>query len=133
MALESEHALLNEINRSVGTLTERVDGLRADVAESRQESEDNRNKVYLRLEQAERRVAEASDSISERVAELERLTADTASKVLKMEPVILAFTRMQQRGIGAMAVIGLTATVIGGAVALKWDAFVAWLDRLTSS
>lgn len=125
-----EYAILNEIARSVGVLTERIDGIRVDVSESRQESKENRERVYLRLEQSERKIEEANDIILARVANLEKLVADNTAKITEIEPITKAFTRMQQRGAGALAVIGLAATIIGGAVALKWDAFTDWINSL---
>lgn len=123
-----EYALLNEINRSVGTLTERVDGLQADVAESRAESKDNRERVYLRLEQSELKVEESNQAILNRLTLLEKTAADNTAKIAEIEPVTKEFLRLKQRGIGAMAVVGLAATLIGGAIALKWDAFTTWLN-----
>ena len=86
--------------------------------------------VYEKLERHERRTTELEEEMIERLGKLETLAATTAAKVAKIEPTIEAFTRLQQRGIGAMAIVGLAATLIGGAIALKWDAFAAWLTGL---
>jgi len=128
----TERALLDEINRSIGTLTERVDGLRGDVAESRAESKENRAQVHRRLEEAEGRIDVANSMVLERLAKLERTSDETAAKVAKIEPTIATLTRLQQRGIGAIAVVGLAATMVGGAIAIKWDAFADWLTGLFS-
>jgi len=128
--LADERTLLDEINRSVGMLVERLEGVRVDVAESRSESKEHRQMVYEKLERHERRTTELEEEMIERLGKLETLAATTAAKVAKIEPTIEAFTRLQQRGIGAMAIVGLAATLIGGAIALKWDAFAAWLTGL---
>lgn len=125
--MPTERALLDEINRSLDVLTERVDGLRTDMAESRADSRENRERVYQRLEESEAKSEEAAALVLDRLAKLEATTAATAARVAKIEPTIEAFTRLQQRGIGATAIIGLAATLIGGAIALKWDAFAAWI------
>lgn len=128
--MADERTLLDEINRSVGMLVERLEGVRVDVAESRSESKEHRQMVYEKLERHERRTTELEEEMIERLGKLETLAATTAAKVAKIEPTIEAFTRLQQRGIGAMAIVGLAATLIGGAIALKWDAFAAWLTGL---
>lgn len=127
--MTTDRSLLDEINRSIGTLTERVDGMRVDVAESRAETSGTRRLVFERLEASEKRAQGIEQAMLDRLSVLETASAALVTRVTKMEPTFDAFNRLRQRGVGALTVVGFAATVIGGAIALKWDQIVAAMSR----
>jgi len=134
-----QQQILLDMSRTLGGLVEKVDGLARDVTESRGESNSGRKRLYDRLEANETKAEADAAAIQARLARLEQLAADTAAQATAtaaqlagIQPTIDAFGRLKQRGIGAIAVIGFVATILGGAIALKWDAIVAAFTRFLS-
>jgi len=125
--MPTSDALLNDINRAVGTLMERVDGLRVDVAESRADSRANRLLIFERLETGEKYAQQIEMRVVGRIERLEIVANEVVARVTKIEPTIATLGRLQQRGVGALSVVGLAATMIGGVLAIKWDALTDWL------
>lgn len=128
--------ILLDMSRTLGGLVEKVDGLARDVTESREESNSGRRRLYARLEDNEAKAEADAAAVLARLDRLEaaqKVTADaaaaTAAQLAGIQPTIDAFGRLKQRGIGAIAVIGFVATILGGAIALKWDAIVGAVAR----
>lgn len=137
--MNEQTEILLGMSRTLGGLVEKVEGLARDVTESREESANGRRRLYQRLEENESKAEADTAAVMERLARLEQLTAATATqaeataaKLAGIQPTIDAFGRLKQRGIGAIAVIGFVATILGGAIALKWDAIVAAVSRILS-
>lgn len=131
--------ILLDMSRTLGGVVEKLEGLARDVTESREESNSGRRRLYDRLAENEAKAEGDAAAVMERLARLEQLAAATAEKATAtaaqlagIQPTIDAFGRLKQRGIGAIAVIGFVATILGGAIALKWDAIVAAVTRFLS-
>ena len=136
--MEQTEILLG-MSRTLGGLVEKVDGLARDVTESREESASGRRRLYQRLEDNEAKAEADTAAVIERLGRLEQLhsatavqAAATAAQVAAIQPTIDAFGRLKQRGVGAIAVLGFVFTLIGGAIALKWDAIVAAFKGILS-
>jgi len=127
--MNEQTEILLGMSRTLGGLVEKVEGLARDVIESRGESAEGRRRLYERLADNETKAEADTSAIIERLGRLEQLHSATAAQVAAIQPTIDAFGRLKQRGIGAIAIIGFVATVLGGALALKWDAIVGAVAR----
>lgn len=130
MAASDDARALQELNRTLGTLIGKVDGLAQDVAESRQESKEHRKRVYDRLEENEAAAEKSVAAVLARLDALEATTAGTIKTVAEIKPVFDAMQVWKHRGVGFTAAVALAFALIGGGVVLKWEAIVAFFGRM---
>lgn len=113
---EIAEASLNELYRAIGGLTAEVKALRDQLVESERRSAEHRNRVYGRLE-----------DIDDRAAKLERRVDQAVATLAEIKPTVDDVLIWKQRGIGALAAVGIAASAIGAAIGLLWTKIAAWL------
>lgn len=101
---------LNELNRALGEVAAKVDGLRDQLADSDRRASEHRNRLYRRVE-----------DIAVRTQDLEHRAKLNEAAIADMQPTVEEVRQWKQRGIGALAMAGFAGAGIGVALATLWD------------
>lgn len=115
----------SELLMNMGKMTEAVIGLRRDVEAMRDDLRDKeredvatRKSLYNRLDDMDRRMTSAESNVA-------AMTKQMREDVV---PVIDKLKALEQRGLGVMAVVGLSGTIFGSAlfnyISTNWSAIV---------
>ncbi len=124
---------MHEINRQLGMLIAGQEGLRLDVAEiktssamSDAKSDQSRRDMHQRLDKLGAQVSEVDTTASIIGARIETVENTIQKKVI---PTVEKVTAWEQRGIGALAAVGLVSGTIGAVVASFWQEILAAITR----
>lgn len=101
------------IEASVGELKGKLDMLIKIVEESEKKSAASRADIRERVEEVHSRMAGVQQSV-----------ANLASRVTVMEPFVDKAQKWEQRGIGALAAVGMVAGAVGSALTYFKDSVV---------
>lgn len=101
------------IEASVGELKGKLDMLIKIVEESEKKSAASRADIRERVEE-----------VYSRMAGVEQSVANLASRVTVMEPFVDKAQKWEQRGIGALAAVGMVAGAVGSALTYFKDSVV---------
>ena len=103
------------MHREIGMLTAKVDMILEGVRRSEEKSDASRASMHRRM-----------DEIVDRVSKVELATAAVQEDVTEMKPVTDEVKMWRQRGIGALAIVGIGASALTfiatkfGAAVLAW-------------
>ena len=117
---------LHELNRQVGILIGEVAALRRDQAQADLKSDQSRANMHRRLDDLVDQNGEIDTTISvigERMATVEKTLKD------QVMPTVGKVQAWEQRGIGALAAVGLVSGGVGAFVATFWSDILAKLTR----
>lgn len=117
---------LHELNRQIGMLISGVDGLRRDIQASDMKSDQSRINVHRRLDDLVDQTGEIDTTVSVIGARLETVEATIKEQIM---PTVGKVKAWEQRGIGALAAVGLVAGGVGAFVANFWQEFLAKITR----
>lgn len=117
---------LHELNRQIGMLISGVDGLRRDLQASDMKSDQSRINVHRRLDDLVDQTGEIDTTVSVIGARLETVEATIKEQIM---PTVGKVKAWEQRGIGALAAVGLVAGGVGAFVATFWQEFLAKITR----
>ncbi len=117
---------LHELNRQVGILIGEVNGLRRDLAASDAKSDTSRRDMHKRLNDLVDQTAEIEMTVSVSGARLETVEATLKTDVM---PTVGKVNAWEQRGIGALAAVGLVSGGVGAILMAFWQEILAKLTR----
>ncbi|UIY25895.1 DUF1515 domain-containing protein [Rhizobium leguminosarum] len=104
------------MHREIGMLTAKVDIILEGVRRSEEKADASRASMHRRM-----------DEIVDRVSKMELTTATVQDDVKEMKPVTDAVKMWRQRGIGALAIVGIAASAITFIVTKFGAAVIAWV------
>ncbi|MEY9375086.1 DUF1515 family protein [Rhizobium leguminosarum] len=104
------------MHREIGMLTAKVDIILEGVRRSEEKADASRASMHRRM-----------DEIVDRVSKMELTTATVQDDVKEMKPVTDAVKMWRQRGIGALAIVGIAASTITFIVTKFGAAAIAWV------
>jgi hypothetical protein len=107
---------LNEINRTLGTIVGKLDGIVRDIADIRDDMSDSESKSDISRAGMHRRL----DEVVTRTGYLESDMLAVKNDMSKVKNVTDDVTRWKQVGMGALAVTGLASSAITALLAAYW-------------
>lgn len=111
---------LGEIHRLLGELNNEAKALRRDMEAGELRAVDGRARLHASVEKLDERVDQlAADG---------RAVNETLTKI---KPFAEKVDRWEQRGIGAVAVIGMFGMMLGGLIVLLWSEILSFIRFLT--
>ncbi len=105
----------NYIHQQIGTLTAKVDMLIEATRRSEEKSDVSRASMHRRM-----------DEIVDRVSKVENTSSAVQDDVKEMRPVVDAVVMWRQRGIGALAIVGIGASALTFIVTKFGSQLLAW-------
>lgn len=117
---------LHELNRQIGLLLGGVDGLRRDLQASDLKSDRSRADMHRRLDDLVDQAAEIETTVSVIGTRLAAVEATIKDRVM---PTVGRVEAWEQRGIGAIAAVGLVSGTMGAILMAFWQEIFAKLTR----
>lgn len=106
------------MHQQIGNLSGKLDMLIEAVRRSEEKSDVSRSSMQRSM-----------DSMSARVTEVESKVRDIHGDVQEMKPTVDEVKAMKQKGMGALAVVGIAASMIGFVVATYFTTFADWVMK----
>ena len=106
------------MHQQLGSLTAKVDMLLEAVRRSEEKSDVSRASVYRKM-----------DDISERVSKVETSLAGVQEDVAEMKPTVDQVEAWQQRGVGALFVVGVGASAVTFVLTQYMGNIFAWFGK----
>jgi len=106
------------MHRELGMLTAKVDMILEGVRRSEEKSDVSRASMHRRM-----------DEIAERVGKVEGNVASVQEDVTEMKPVTDEVKMWRQRGIGALAIVGIGASALTFIATKFGAALFAWASK----
>jgi hypothetical protein len=101
---------LNDLYHAVGGLTAEVKGLRHQLADSDRRTVEHYQRITTRL-----------DAVAKRQRALETRVERTEAAIADLTPTVTEVRIWKQRGIGALAIIGIAGTALGIFISALWS------------
>ncbi|MGR9253302.1 DUF1515 family protein [Rhizobium leguminosarum] len=103
------------MHREIGMLTAKVDMILEGVRRSEEKSDASRASMHRRM-----------DEIVDRVSKVELTTSAVQEDVTEMKPITDEVKMWRQRGIGALAIVGIGASALTFVATKFGAALLAW-------
>ena len=98
------------MERSIGRIEGQLEALVKAVSDMSKHSDDSRSKMYLKIEEIDKKVTLATATIE-----------DLDSRITKVEPVIDEVSKWRERAIGAKMTVTIFVASVGGTVAFGFQ------------